>query len=167
MKIFTTTMLVLTMSTAAIMTTIAYASEHMYEKKGPSSSKQYQRHGQMQDMHELMGAMQAQMQAIHAEKDPEKRRQLMQAHRQSMHEGMSMMHDMGGKGMMGMMHGDGQKAKEDDGEDSDKSEYRHRHRDMDEHARMDHMEERMDMMQMMMEQMMQHEEAMHRHHHNQ
>ena len=162
MKIYTTTMLVLTMSTATIMTTIAYASEHMHERKGSSSSMQHQRHGQMQDMYELMGAMQAQMQAIHAEKDPEKRRQLMQAHRQSMHEGMGMMHDMGGRGMMGMMHGDNQKARKGESEDSDKSE--RRHRDMDEYARMDHMEERMDMMQMMMEQMMQHEEAMNRHH---
>lgn len=162
MKIFTTTMLVLTMSTTAIMTTIAYASEHMHERKGPSSSEQHYRHGQMQDMHEHMETMHEQMQAIHAEKDPEKRKQLMQEHRKSMHEGMKMMHGMMGGGMMMGMHGD---ASKENGE-------KHKHGKgkgpmMDPESRMNMMEERMDMMQMMMEQMMQHEDAMHRHHHKQ
>jgi len=69
------------------------ASEELYKEKS----------AHMQKMQEHMKTMQAQMQAIRAEKDLDKRNELMQAHRKSMHEGMEMMHGMGG-GMMGMKH---------------------------------------------------------------
>ena len=108
----------------------------------------------MEGMNEHMEAMHAQMQAIHAEKDPEKRRALMEAHRQSMHEGMEMMNSMCGKGRMGMMH-------RDDNKKAEKGKT-----NLDKHARMDHLEHRMDMMQKMMDQMMQHEDVKHRHMHS-
>jgi hypothetical protein len=101
--------------------------------------------------------MHEQMQAIHAEKDPEKRKQLMQEHRKSMHEGMEMMHGMMGGGMMMGMHGDASK------ENGKKHKHGKGEGPMDPESRMNMMEERMDMMQMMMEQMMQHEEAKHQH----
>jgi hypothetical protein len=148
MKILTTTLLMLSISIAVLMNTTVYAAEE-HEPSNASNSKSQTENAGMMKMHENMSAMQAQMQAIHAEKDPVKRKELMQAHRKSMHEGMQMMmQDMGGNGMMGgMMHGGKQKAMMGN-------------RKMDEHARMDHMEERMNMMQQMMDQMMQHEDAM-------
>lgn len=96
------------------------------------------------------------MTAIHAEKDPEKRRILMEAHRQSMHEGMEMMHGMGGNGRMGMMH-----KQSDENDTAKKGKGK-----MDDQVRMDNMEHRMDMMQKMMGQMMQYEDAKHRHMHS-
>ena len=150
MKTLSTTLLVLSMSIAAVMSTMAHAAEHKHE--GGSSSESQKGHAHMEKMHTHMKMMKIQMQEVHEEQDPEKRKQLMQAHRQSMHEGMSMMHDMGGKGMMGMMHGgEMHHGMKDKSAETPKK--------MDEHARMGHMEERMDMMQMMMEQMMQHQAA--------
>ena len=159
MKTLTTTLLTLAISIVAVMATTVYAAENDLDKASKSESHHHMGHmssGHTQEMNDHMAAMHAQMQAIHAEKDPEKRRILMEAHRQSMHEGMQMMHGMGGNGRMGMMHrqsGKNDAAKKGKGK-------------MDEHARMDHMEHRMDMMQKMMDQMMQHEDAKHRHMHS-
>ena len=63
------------------------------------------------------------MQEIHEEQDPEKRKQLMQAHRQSMHEGMKMMHGMGGRGMMGMMHEEKHKPMKGEAEEMPKKKH--------------------------------------------
>ena len=115
-----------------------------------NASENDSRDTHMQNMRDHMTSMHAQMQAIHAEKDPEKRQQLMQAHRESMHKGMEMMHEMGGEGKMGMHHRHKQQAKK-------KAENTENHRCME------RMEHRVDAMQMMMEQMMMHEDA-HRHH---
>ena len=111
----------------------------------------------MQKMHEHMKEMQAEMKAIHAEKDLDKRKQLMQAHRKSMHEHMQMMHGMMsdgkmGGGMMMGMHGGADKDHVDKPKHGKGAM-------MDPNARMGMMEKRMDMMQMMMDQMMQHQEA--------
>ncbi len=111
--------------------------------------------GMMDKMQGHMKKMMQQMDAIHATDDPEKRDELLQKHRRSMHEGMQMMRGMGGdtmKGRMGesgggMMQGGGmhQGGGKMHGDDKDM-----RHRAM---------EQRLDVMQMMMEQMMQHREA--------
>jgi len=153
MKTFTTTLLILSLSITAAMAATVYAAEKNLDdasKSEPHHHMGHMGHGNTQEMSDHMTVMHAQMQAIHAEKDPAIRKQLMLAHRQSMHEGMQMMHGMGGKGSMGMMHKDNNKAMKGKGI-------------MDEHARMDHMEHQMDMMQKMMEQMMQHEDAQHMH----
>lgn len=92
-----------------------------------------------------MQKIQEQMQAIRAEKNLDKRKELMQAHRKSIREGMKMMmQDDGDKGMMGMKKEEIHEAMK--GEDK-----------MEMQARMGNMEEHLDMMQMMMEQMMQHQ----------
>ncbi|MBM7455627.1 hypothetical protein HNR62_001499 [Oceanisphaera litoralis] len=91
---------------------------------------------QMQTMHQHMEKMQALMAEINQESDPEKRRALMQTHRQSMREGMQMMKGQGGMGS-------GRKGMSPMG--------------MEE--RMGMMEQRMNMMHMMMEQMMDHDVA--------
>ncbi len=143
MKILTTSFLILVMSMATIMTMAVSATENESEATNSSELGKGPAHREKMDTH--MKMMKIQMQAIHEETDPEKRKVLMQAHRQSMHEGMKMMHGKGDHGMMGMMYGKhkGSKGK------------------MDDHARMQHMEQRMDTMHMMMEQMMQHEDVMH------
>ena len=151
MKRSTIPLLMIIISTVMMITTVVYATEKENEGKESLTSESHRGPAHMQQMHQHMDAMHAQMQAIHAEKDPEKRQQLMQAHRQSMHEGMKMMHGMRGHGRMGMMQEEKPRHKKGDGK-------------MDQNARMEHMEHRMDMMQRMMNQMMQHEEA-HRHHH--
>lgn len=149
MKTQNTLLIMLSICLAAVMTTTVYAAEKNLDEASKSKSNNHMGHmghGNSQKMDEHMAVMHAQMQAIHAEKDPAIRKQLMQAHRQSMHQGMQMMHGMGHKGKMGMMHkenGNTMKGKEK----------------MGDHARMEHMEHRMDMMQKMMEQTMQHEEA--------
>lgn len=111
--------------------------------------------GMMGKMQEHMKKMMQQMDAIHTTDDPEKRDELLQKYRQSMHEGMRMMRGMGGgmmKGMMGeggggMMQGGGmhQGGGKMHGDDKD--------------MRYRTLEQRLDVMQMMMEQMMQHREA--------
>ena len=145
MKTLTTTLLVLSISTAALMTATIYAAEKEHGHKGVSSSESQSEHDHMQKMNEHMETMQAQMQAIRAEKDLDKRKELMQAHRKSIREGMEMMmQDESGKGMMGKTKGEiheGMKGEEE----------------MEAHARMGNMEEHLDMMQQMMEQMMQHQ----------
>ena len=129
MKTLTTTLLVLSMSMATLMTATLYAAEDAH----------------MQKMDEHMKHMQAQMQAIHAEKDLDKRKELMQAHRKSIREGMKMMmEDKGDKGEMGKTEGEIHKAMKDEEK-------------MEVHARMGNMEEHLDMMQQMMEQMMEHQ----------
>ena len=150
MKALIMASLILSMVVASAMITAVYAVDKNNEET--SNSVPHKGPAHMEKMHTHMKMMKIQMQAIHDEKDPAKRKQLMQAHRQSMHEGMKMMRRMGGTGRMGMMHGDRQKTKNKD-------------RKINQHARMEHMEHRMDMMHMMMDQMMQHEDA-HQHHHH-
>lgn len=131
MKILSTTLLVLSISTAALITTTVYAAEKEHEH--------------MQKMNEHMETMEAQMQAIHATKDLDVRKQLMQAHRKTIREGMiMMMEDESGKGKMSMMKEEIHKAME--GVEN-----------TDVHARIGNMEEHLDMMQKMMEQMMHHQ----------
>ena len=145
MKILTTTLLVLSISTAALMTATLHAAEKEHEHTGASSSESHDGHDRMQKMHEHMETMEAQMQSIRAEQDLDKREELMQAHRKSIREGMKMMmQDDGDKGTMGKMKGEIHEAMK--GEEK-----------MDEHARTENMEEHLDMMQQMMEQMMQHQ----------
>ena len=149
MKTLTTLLITLSICLVAVMATTVYAAEKDLDETSKSKSHHHMGHmghGNSQEMNEHMTVMHAQMQAIHAEKDPAIRKQLMQAHRQSMHEGMQMMHGMGGNGKMGMMHKENGKAMK--GKEK-----------IDDHAKMEHMEHRMDMMQKMMEQMMQHEDA--------
>lgn len=161
MKTFTTTLLALSMSMASMTTTIVSAVEK--EHKGSTSSETQTGHANREKMDTHMKMMKIQMQAIHEETDPEKREVLMQAHRQSMHEGMKIMHGMGGHGMMGMMHGEKHKGMKGKTGKMSEKEHNHSEKNMDEHACMERMEYRMDDMQMMMEQMMQHEDAMHQH----
>jgi len=143
MKTLTTTLLVLSMSMATLMTATLYAAEKEHE--GASSSESHKGNAHMQKMDEHMKTMQAQMQAIHAEKDLDKRKELMQAHRKSIREGMKMMmQDEGDKGKMGMTKEEIHKAMKDEEK-------------IDVHARMGNMEEHLDMMQQMMEQMMEHQ----------
>ncbi len=145
MKTLTTTLLVLSISMATLMTATLYAAEKEHEHKGASNSETHEGNAHMQKMHEHMQKIQEQMQAIRAEKDLDKRKELMQAHRKSIREGMKMMmQDDGDKGMMGMKKEEIHEAMK--GEDK-----------MEMQARMGNMEEHLDMMQMMMEQMMQHQ----------
>ncbi|MFK7816730.1 MAG: hypothetical protein AB8B92_10375 [Gammaproteobacteria bacterium] len=131
MKILITTLLVLSISTAVLMTATVYATDKEYEH--------------MQEMNEHMEIMEAQMQAIHAENNLDEREKLMQAHRNTIREGMKMMmEDEDGKGKMGKMKEEIHKAMK--GEEK-----------TDVHARMGNMEEHIDMMQQMMEQMMHHQ----------
>lgn len=142
-----------------VMTTAVFATEK--ESEATTNTVLHKGHAYREKMDTHMKMMKIQMQAIHEETDPEKRKVLMQAHRQSMHEGMKMMHGNGGHGMMGMMHGDKHKGMKNKTKDKE-----HVQGKMDQHARMEHMEHRMNTMQMMMEQMMQHENAMHKHSRN-
>ena len=131
MKILTTTLLVLSISTAALMTATVNAADKEHEH--------------MQKMNEHIETMEAQMQAIHAEKDLDEREKLMRAHRKTIREGMKMMmEDEGGKGKMGKMKEEIHKAMKGEEE-------------TEVHARMGNMEEHLDMMQLMMEQMMHHQ----------
>jgi hypothetical protein len=99
----------------------------------------------MQKMHEHMKTMEAQMQAIRAEQDLDERKKLMQAHRKTIRDGMKMMmEDEGGKGKMGKMKEEIHKAMK--GEEK-----------TDVPARVENMEEHLDMMVQMMEQMMHHQ----------
>ena len=156
MKTVTATLLMLIMSMTMIMAIIVSASENESDATTDSELRKDPAHKEKMDTH--MKMMKIQMQAIHEETDPEKRRVLMQAHRQSMHEGMKMMHGMGGHGMMGMMHVNKHK-----GMKGGMNNKEHARGKMDDHARIQHMEHRMDSMHIMMEQMMQHEDAMHKH----
>lgn len=149
MKILTTSLLMFILSMTTIMTMNASATEKESEVTTSSDLRRGPGHRERMDAH--MEAMHAQMQVIHAEKDPEKRRILMEAHRQSMHEGMQMMHGSNDHGRVGMMHRGGNR-------NSEQGKGR-----MDELARMEHMEHRMDVMHKMMGQMMQHEDVMQRH----
>lgn len=131
MKILTTTLLVLSISSAALMTATIYASEIEHEH--------------MQKMNEHMDLMQSQMQAIRAEKNIDERIKLMEAHRKTIREGMKMMmEDDGGKGKMGMMKEEIHKAMKGE-------------KNTDVHAHIGNMEEHLDLMQQMMEQMMHHQ----------
>lgn len=112
---------------------------------------------QMEKMHSHMQAMQEQMKEIKATKDPEKRKELMQEHRQSMHEAMMMMGSMDkgmDKGPMakgGMQHEhQAMSCAEDDAQCQ-------RMQSME--KRQGAMQERMQMMQMMMQQMMENQSA--------
>ena len=93
----------------------------------------------MQNMHK----MRKQMEKIHGTNDPDKRKQLMNEHMQSMQENMMMMRGMGGGMMMGVDAG--KKGGAMMSKDTGSYEKGQRHQMM---------EQRMDMMQMMMEQMM-------------
>ncbi len=152
MKKLTIAVLIFSISALSAATLTVYASEDDRDEKQSDSYRQGCRMGSWdsEEMSNHMEAMHAQMQAIHAEKDPEKRRILMQAHRQSMHEGMRMMHGRDGNGRMGMMHRGNKSDEQVKGK-------------MDEHARLDRMEHRMETMHKMMEQMMQHDDVRHRH----
>ena len=152
MKILTSTLLLLVISALTMVITVNASEKTLDDEEIVSHHHMGVKH--MEGINEHMEAMHAQMQAIHAEKDPEKRRILMQAHRKSMHEGMQMMDNMCGMGRMGMMH-------RDDNKKAEKGKT-----NLDKHARMDHLEHRMDMMQKMMDQMMQHEDVKHRHMHS-
>jgi len=149
------------MSMTTIMTTTVSAVEK--EQKGSTSSETQTGHAHREKMNTHMKMMKIQMQAIHEETDPEKRKVLMQAHRKSMHEGMEMMHGMGGHGMMGMMHGERHKGMGSKAGKMSENEHDHGMKNMDEQTCMERMEHRMDTMHIMMEQMMQHEDAMHQH----
>lgn len=129
-----------------------YADDsHHPEKQGQSKAMQKGDGGGKSDMGMMkqnMHKMMKQMEEIHATKDPEKRKQLMQEHMQSMHEGMQMMKGMGGGMMMGMMgdkKGGGEMMAKGMDKNMDSNDMSQRHQMM---------EQRMDMMQMMMEQMM-------------
>ncbi len=145
MKTLKTISLALFMSIAFAMITTVSASEMKHEHKGTTSSESHQAHANMQKMHAHMQKMQKEMDAIRAEKNLDKRKELMQAHRKSIREGMEMMmQDDSGKGMMGKTKGDIHEAMKKEGK-------------MDAHARVGNMEEHLDLMQQMMEQMMQHQ----------
>lgn len=108
---------------------------------------------QMEKMHSHMQAMQEQMKEIKATKDPEKRKELMQEHRQSMHEGMMMMGNM----EKGLMSKGGVQQKQQAMSCAEDDAQCERMQSMQ--NRQAAMEERMQMMQMMMEQMMEHQSA--------
>jgi len=100
--------------------------------------------GMMGNMGEHMQTMMKQMHEIRNTKDPDKRDRLIEEHMKSMQEGMKMM----GGGMMGMMHGKGNKGGMMSMSKMDKP--------MGPEAmqkRMKMMEKRMNMMQGMMDQM--------------
>ena len=140
---------------ALVMATSISATET--ESGAATNTELHKGHEQKEKMDTHMKMMKIQMQAIREEADPEKRKVLMQAHRQSMREGMKMMRGNGGQGMMSMMHGDRNKGMKNKMKGKE-----HSHGKMDQHVRMEHMEHRMNTMQMMMEQMMQHEDLMHK-----
>jgi len=116
---------------------------------------------QMMAMHSQMNQMQALMAKIHEEKDPNKRRELMQQHMAMMQSGMRMMMGKGGQGMMGGNMGKGGAGMNGNGMMGDKDKSAPM---MDMSQRMDMMQERMNMMQMMMEQMMDHDAMQQGHH---
>ena len=98
-------------------------------------------------MHEKMQSMQAMMQKIKQESDPDKRQVLMQEHMVSMQKMMDMMKD-----------------NKSDNMSSKKDMNKKGMKNMDMEKRMEMMEEHMGMMKMMMEQMMNHNnEASHTH----
>lgn len=108
---------------------------------------------QMEKMHSHMQAMQEQMKEIKATKDPEKRKALMQQHRQSMHEAMMMMGNMD----KGPMSKGGMQQKHEQLSCGDDDAQCQRMQSME--SRQVAMQERMQMMQMMMQQMMEHQSA--------
>ncbi len=128
---------------AAIVSTQACvaADEHVHgaaeqgkaTNMAPTTMMGFMDHEQMTKMHEHMEQMQAMMQAIKKEKDPAKRKQLMQKHMDNMQDSMKMM----GGAMMGTTS---------KGNMSTMS--------MDE--KMNMMQNQMDMMGMMMQQMLEH-----------
>ena len=144
MKTLTTTLLVISMSIATLMTATLYAAEKEHE--GTYSSETHEGNAQMQKMDEHMKTMEAQMNAIREEPDLDERKKLMQVHKKSIREGMKMMmQDDGAKGEMGKLKEEIHKAME--GEEK-----------TDVHARMGNMDDHLDMMQQMMEQMMEHQD---------
>lgn len=109
---------------------------------------------QMQKMQSHMQAMRAQMKEIKATKDPEKRKELMRQHRQSMHEGMMMMGKMDHSQGKGMSHGAMQEKEMS--MDCKANDAQCQRMQMMQN-RQDAMQQRMQMMQQMMEQMMEHQ----------
>ncbi|MCG2634839.1 MAG: hypothetical protein J4A00_08000 [Gammaproteobacteria bacterium] len=140
---------------AFVLITPAFAENHHQKGDGAEKSGMggmmmgMMSHEEMAAMHTKMQEMQAVMEKIKQEKDPDKRHQLMQEHMASMQMGMRM---MGGKGGM-MKKGKGMAAMQLE----DRMEM------METGMKM--MGERVDMMQMMMGQMMDHQaQAGHRMH---
>ncbi len=125
--------------------TAVSASEKEHEHKNISSSESHEGHMDMQKMHDHMKLMQVQMEAIRSETDLDRRKQLMQGHRQSIREGMKMMmKDDSNKGAMGKKKEEIHAAMKHEGK-------------MSSHVRAENMEEHLDLMQQMMEQMMHHQ----------
>jgi hypothetical protein len=110
---------------------------------------------QMSQMHTNMTLMQSQMDTIHATTNPKERQKLMQAHMQTMQEGMAMMRSMNKPKSMDGSQSGGMAMGGDKGKPGDKVMMGG---DMMKHHQM--MEERMGMMQTMMGQMLQHQQVM-------
>lgn len=154
-------------TTAVLLISLAFAhaieaqaqdpGEHGHQPDSPSGEREMGNKGSMQ---QHMREMQQTMQRIQDTDDPEERRELMQQHRQQMHEAMgSMCGMMGDKDMMrdkGMMSDKGMKG--DKSMMSDKGKHERMH-DMDPEARRKMMQDHMQMMESMMEQMRMHMEA--------
>jgi hypothetical protein len=120
----------------SVLGSSAGAQTQQNDESEPAQAPAAQMHAQMQLMHE-------QMRQLHATTDPEERKRLMQAHMQSMRQGMGMMGSMQ-PGAMG--HGGGMR-------NCSEGDTTCRMQGMEQRQQM--MGERMGMMQMMMDQMMQ------------
>lgn len=131
------------MSMTTIMTMTVSATET--ESEATTNSELGNNSSLREKMDTHFKKMEIQMQAIHSESDLERRKQLMQGHRQSIREGMKMMmQDDGDIGVMGRKKEEIHAAMKREGK-------------MEEYSRVEGMEAHLDMMQQMMEQMMQHQ----------
>ena len=131
MKTLTSLLLVSALVAAPIAT--SYAHQHTDKSDMPMMDSQM-----MKKMQTHMEEMQAVLDAVKSESDPEKREAMLHEHAQKMQDMMGMME---GKDSMGMKGGMGMK---------------HKHSDMSTDDKMKMMEQRMAMMEDMMGQMMGH-----------
>lgn len=131
MKTLTSLLLASALVAAPIAT--SYAHQHTDKSDMPMMDSQM-----MKKMQTHMEEMQAVLDAVKSESDPEKREAMLHEHAQKMQDMMGMME---GSDSMGMKAGKGMK---------------HKHTDMSTEDKMKMMEQRMSMMEDMMSQMMGH-----------
>ena len=123
----------------------AYAKETETEFEAVTNAELEKSSSLREQMNKHFEMMEIQMQAIRSESDLDRRKQLMQGHRQSIREGMKMMmQDDDNKGKIGKKKEEIHSAMKREGK-------------MGKNVRIENMEEHLDIMQRMMEQMMQHQ----------
>jgi protein CpxP len=137
MKTLTSLLLASALVAAPIAT--SYAHQHTDKSDMPMMDSQM-----MKKMQTHMEEMQAVLDAVKSESDPEKREAMLHEHAQKMQDMMGMME---GKDSMGMKDGKGMKGG---------MGMKHKHSDMSTDDKMKMMEQRMAMMEDMMGQMMGH-----------